>query len=527
MATGLLSYRNHYKELDKGYYYIDFIVLLMAFMYLCRLKNPEQLGRVNPGEFGRLLGIDRVPESKCLRSKIKQINSQGKSNEWNRELAGMWVGTEENEFYYVDGHIQVYHGDKATLGKKFVSRQKLCLPGIQEFWVNNMEGMPYFYIRGEVNEKLLEMLEHKIIPQLLDSMPQKYSETELEADPDLPRFTLVFDREGYSPKFFRRIWEDKRIAVITYRKNVKENWEEADFEECDVELEGNTVSMALGEKQIEIDDFLFREVRKRSKDGHQTSIITTNRKLTLVLIAVYMFARWTQENFFRYMIQNYDFDKMLQYTVKQLDGELKVNNPRYSKLTYRIKKTREKLSRREAKLYRLIEKDIPEDLKKEYRKNQAAQQILESEIEEMKAEEQHLIEERKKHPVKIKIKDMPESNRYTQLDGESKHFQNILKMICYRSETTFGNLLAPYYKKSGDEIRSLVQKIIHTHIDLQPDYENNKLYVTLYTLPNKRDNEAINKILPVLNDSETQYPGTNLTLIYKTTSSHTTSSQEV
>ena len=39
----------------------------LAFMYLCRIKNPEQLKHISPGEFGRLLGLDRVPEAKNLR----------------------------------------------------------------------------------------------------------------------------------------------------------------------------------------------------------------------------------------------------------------------------------------------------------------------------------------------------------------------------------------------------------------------------------------------------------------------------
>jgi len=46
----------------------------------------------------------------------------------------------------------------------------------------------------------------------------------------LPAFTLVFDREAYSPKFFESLWEE-RIAVITYRKNVKDQWAEDDFED--------------------------------------------------------------------------------------------------------------------------------------------------------------------------------------------------------------------------------------------------------------------------------------------------------
>lgn len=527
IGCGLLSYKNHYSELDKGYYYIEFVILLIAFMYLCRLKNPEQLSRVNPGEFGRLLGIDRIPESKCLRKKIKQISAQEKSGQWNRILAKKWVGEEGNEFYYIDGHVQVYHGHKASLGKKYISRQKLCLPGIQEFWINNMEGLPYFYIRGEVNEKLLEMLEDKIIPELIEEMPEKYSEQELKADPGLARFTLVFDREGYSPKFFDEIWRDHRIAVITYRKNVTNHWETSEFKDYEIEVEGNKVIMPLSERQVEIKGFPVREIRKLSADGQQVSVITTHQKLTVTQVALYMFSRWTQENYFRYMRQDYDFDKMLQYTVKQLDGEIKVNHPRYSKLTYNVAKVREKISRREAHLYRLVEENVSKDLVKQYRKNQAKQQIIQKQIEELKAEEIDLTNQRKAYPSKIKIKDMPEQIRYNQLDGESKHFQNIIKMICYRSETAFSNLLAPYYKKSVNEIRGLVKKIIHTNIDLKPDYYNNKLYVTLYTLPTPRDNEAIGKILDTLNSSDTKYPGTNLTLCYKTTTSEITTSQEL
>lgn len=521
LECGLLSYKKHYCELDKGYYYIDFIILLIAFMYLCRIKNPEQLSRINPGEFGKLLGIDRVPESKCLRKKIKQICDQEKSGEWNTELARKWISAEDNEFYYIDGHIQIYHGHKAQLGKKYIARQKLCLPGVQEFWINNMDGLPYFYIRGEVNEKLLEMLDTKIIPMILEEMPQKYSESELAEDPDLARFTLVFDREAYSPVYFNKIWEEHRIAVITYRKNVKDKWEDSCFQNYTIDIEGTDTEMKLAEKEVRIKDIPIREMRKLSEDGHQTSVITTNKKLGIMLIALYMFARWSQENYFRYMRQDYDFDRMLQYTVEQLDGDIKVNHPRYSKLTNRISKTREKISRREANLYNLIEKNVSEELEKNP-KNEVKQLKIRQEIEELRQQEQTLLAERAQYPSKIKIKDMPEKIRYNQLNGESKHFQNIIKMICYRAESAFANLLAPHYKKSINEKRALTKKIINTRIDLKPDYEKKKLFVNLYTLSTPRDNNAVYKILETLNDSKTIYPGTDLVLCYEIATSKST-----
>ena len=43
MSAGLLSYQNHYQALNPGYYDLDITILSLAFMYLCRIKNPEQL----------------------------------------------------------------------------------------------------------------------------------------------------------------------------------------------------------------------------------------------------------------------------------------------------------------------------------------------------------------------------------------------------------------------------------------------------------------------------------------------------
>jgi len=72
---GFFSYRDHYKE-PGGYYYLDQVFLLCAFMCLCRISNPEQLKTIAPGEYGKLLGLDRIPKTNCLRNKPGQIKDQ-------------------------------------------------------------------------------------------------------------------------------------------------------------------------------------------------------------------------------------------------------------------------------------------------------------------------------------------------------------------------------------------------------------------------------------------------------------------
>lgn len=520
LETGLLSFKSHYRELDAGYYYIDVIVLLTAFMYLCRIKNPEQFKKVNPGDFGKLPGLDRIPEAKCFRHKIKQISDRQKGAEWNMELAKSWSETEQVNFYYIDGHIQQYHGDKANLGKKFISRQKLCLPGIQEFWVNNMQGMPYFYVTGQVNEKLQEMIGSQIVPMLLEQLHPAGEE-----DPGRPRFTIVFDREAYSPQFFDRLWQQHRVAVITYRKNVGDSWKQEDFKEYIVPIEGDEVTMQPAEKETILDGVRMREIRKLNTGGHQTGVITTHPSLGMLTVARYMFARWSQENFFRYMRQDYVFDKISQYAVEQIDETFEVVNPTHRKLTHQIRKTREKIQRRNAQLFLLKEESANTSLDKAARQS-AKQQKVQAELDEFKKQESDLLEQRQAIPYKITIRDMGD-NRYNKLDTESKLFLNVIKMICYRAETSLANLMAADYKKHINEKRMPVKSLISTPCDLSVDYANNTLNINLYSLATPRDNLAISRICNLINESNCIYPGTNLRLVYNSTTSEFTSGQEV
>jgi len=514
LESGLLSYQKHYNSLSPGYYDLDIIILTLAFMYLCRIKNAEQLKHVSPGEFGKLLGLDRIPEAKTLREKMDEIVKQNKAKEWNHDTAHQWVEKEESNFFYIDGHVKVYSGYAAKLGKKHVSRLKLCLPGIMEFWINNSHGMPYFVVTGEVNEKMQEMISSKILSELKDHVAIKLSEDELAADPDLPRFTLVFDREISSPKYYDELWTDFRVAVITYSKNVKDKWEETDFKPYTVIIDDNEVTMDLSEKEVVRDGVTLREIRKKSETGHQTSIVTTNKKLSIILIAIYMFARWAQENFFKYLLQEYDLDRIVHYIVNKIDDDLEVVNPMYSKLTNSLKKTREKINRRKAILYQVIHQNIIENADKT-EENMKKQIKIKDELKQLEKEEDELIIERKKHTYKIKIKEMEEKARYSKLDIESKHFQNIIKMICYRAETNFALLLAIDYKKKINEMRSLTKSLINAKVNIIPDQQNKMLTVELFSLATPRDNLAAEKICQLLNDTETIFPGTDLRLFYK------------
>jgi hypothetical protein len=68
-----------------------------------------------------------------------------------------------------------------------------------------MDGQPFFYINKAVDPGLIKVVENEIVPRLSAELPQQPTPEQLNADPLLVCFTLVFDREGYSPDLMLRL----------------------------------------------------------------------------------------------------------------------------------------------------------------------------------------------------------------------------------------------------------------------------------------------------------------------------------
>ena len=509
LSQGLIKVFTTYQALPKGFYGLKHIILLCCFMALCRIKNAEQLKKHPPGELGKLLGLDRVPEVGSFRRKLKQVIDQGKAKDLHTKLFQSWLSDMPEMIFYIDGHVRVYHGKKANLAKRYVSREKLCLHGTTEYWVNDQSGMPLMVITAQLNEKLKEAIELVIVKLKKEIKPK-------ENQPEhTPLFTMIFDRESYEPAWFKKLWTEHKVAIVTYRKNVKEKWDEKGFNSVDIKVVGNDVTMHLCEMGLAIKGQWFREIRRLTSSGHQTSILTTHLLLSLDQIAVKMFSRWTQENFFKYVIENYDFDKMIEYGTQPCLYKKTFPNPEYRKITTQLKKLNQKKSRIAAKVYKKIHKQpnktIEELTSKMSKVSDLVEQInlYDQEIKEHKQNRKELLS-------RITIDQMPEKERYDNLKIESKKFKNAIIMIAYRAETSLYNIIKSFYKGHQNDGRMLVKKILASDADMTPDYSNRTLTITLHSLATPRDNEAVKKLCQLLNDSEVIYPGTDLRLIYKT-----------
>ena len=90
---------------------------------------------------------------------------------------------------------------------------------------------------------------------------------------NLCRFVLVFDREGYSPVFFKEMWQSNRIVCITYHKFPKLNPDglvlslqgKLNRQQC--LFAAHTIRL-----ETELDEVPKWESRKRELKGHLESL---------------------------------------------------------------------------------------------------------------------------------------------------------------------------------------------------------------------------------------------------------------
>ncbi|MGH9446942.1 MAG: putative transposase, partial [Terriglobia bacterium] len=377
----------------------------------------------------------------------------------------------------------------------------------------DQQGRPFFVISTALTPGLLATLKQDIVPRLLAEVPGQPSKEELARHPYRCRFTLIYDREGYSPEFFRSMWES-RIACQTYHKYPREDWPEEEFTEQVVRLaHGELVRMELAERGTRLSNGIWvREIRKRTETGHQVSILSTHYEADMNSLAAHMFARWSQENFFQYMMQHFAIDRLVDYQTGVADETAKVVNPAYRKLQGEIKSKAGKLGRKLAEFGAL---SMPADLEaRSAAQYEQARGRLREEIEFLEKDVATLKAQRKEADPHVRWVDLPEPERFVPLAPTRKQFMDTIKMIAYRAETALASVLHEVLARS-DDARALLREIFTTDVDLIPDEGAGTLTVRLHHLTNRASDEAARFLAEHLNACETVYPGTNLRLVYK------------
>jgi hypothetical protein len=511
-GNGLLSGLGRHLSLPQGFYSALHILILLGSMALARIRRPEGLRHVPPGELGKVVGLDRVPEVRTLREKIAVMADTGTPHQWMRDLSHTWMEADPQEagYLYVDGHVRVYHGTGTLLPRRYVSRERLCLRGTTDYWINDALGRPFFVVSKAVTDGLAATLLDEIVPDLLASVPAQPSEADLAADPLLHRFVVIFDREGSSHRLLSQLW-DRRIGAITYRKAVKDLWPDSEFADIAVPVPGGGATrMRLASRHTVLSagtaSIPVLEIRRLTSTGHQTAIITTARRVNSPVIAGRMFSRWCQENFFAYMMQHYDIDGLVQYGGEELPGTVEVVNPAWRTLDKAVKDTARRIRTLHADLGAATLQNDGGDL------HARADRL--QDIQRLEADTADLRITRRNTPKKVPLASLSETERPRQLAPMGKMLTDTIKMIAYRAETALVGLLRPHLAKE-EEARALVRELFVSSADLDPNAQENTLTIRIHRMACPAHDKAIGALLAELTQLAFHHPETNARLIYE------------
>ena len=475
LKEGLLDSVGGLFSLPRGYYGVNSIVLFLALLLLARVRNPESIRYHSPGEWGAILGLDRCPEVKTLRRKIHAIASEESTvRRWQSELALRWVEDDPQSFatLCVDGHVKTYSGRAGNLPKKFVPREKLCLPASVSYWINALGGKPFMCIHKDIDHGMVKAIESDVMVELesLGVLKEGVDITEAKE----PVLTLVFDK-GWSPALFRRL-ALRGVACITWHKNFKgEDWPEEEFKKVNVPIWGpvrfREGSVKLAQRSIELKEgFEVRQIRRLLDTGRQVPLVTTHPSMSMEQVAGAMFSRWSQENYFKYMREQFNLDSLAAYAIEELGADTMVVNP--------VKREKKKLlAKRRSRLGNLRVKLGSKENKAEgNRKKEEEVERIREEVSGLEEEVGNLAREVKSLAEKIPVGEMGEEERLQALGNKERLFLDIIRMVAYRAETRMmGAVIECQGKKPN--ARKLLQSLFACEADILPDAEEKILKV--------------------------------------------------
>ena len=217
------------------------------------------------------------------------------------------------------------------------------------------------------------------------------------------------------------------------------------------------------------------------------------------------------------MKQNFDIDGLVSYSKELISDTKMLVNPAYRQLESELKSLNGKLSKQKTLFTNTTLKEESEKGKKLAR-SIAKKAAIYEEIKDLEAQIITIKDKKKDVDRKITFGSLPETEKFSNAINVRKQFMDNIKMIAYRAETGMYNMIKNQLSHP-DEGRKLLQMIYSSDADIVPDYPNKTLTVKLHNLNNKKDDKVAQYLCKKLTETEMEFPGTDLKMIYQLVSS--------
>lgn len=476
-------------------------VVTLFFMTLLSRTTVEAAKHLRRIEFGAMVGSGRAPCVKTLRRKLAELVSQKMAGELGVRLARRWVdgGIVATAYLYIDGHMKAYTG-KRKLAEVWNSQRRMPLPGVESYFVGDNQGRPLLFLTEEISTNLA-----KAMPRIVEAIREVLG--------DRP-FTIIFDRGGYDGKLFGWL-DEQNISFITYQRGTPRLADDA-FARRETRFEGRRVRFMIATDKVKVaKSGPWRRVVVRTKDGHQTPILTNLGPHTgSARIACLMFARWRQENLFKYMGAHHGLDQLISYSADPADAEVLVTNPQRKALDRQIAEKRNQLA--------ALRAEMGDALLDEPRTGRSAHGLKIAQagtvkrLRDLDSDIASLVATRKELPAKIPLADTGQQRDVMR--HEHKAIIDRIKISAYNAEEWLLDRLIAHYPNPHD-----VRDLLRSFAELSGRIDTTATGVVEVTLdppdtPIHR--RALQGLAEDLNTIGATFPGTDIPVTYRVAVHH-------
>lgn len=475
------------------------VTLSLFFLTLLGKGTVESAKHLRRVAFGAVVGSGRAPAVKTLRRKLAELAGQNRAAEFGTRLARRWVeaGIVATAYLYVDGHMQHYTG-KRRLEKVWSTKRRMPLPGIHTYHVGDGGGRPLLFLTEQLSTNLAKAMPRIVaaIRDVLDERP----------------FTVIFDRGGYDGKLFS--WFDQEhIGFITYQKGSPGLPTEA-FRRRECRFEGRRVRFQIAQDDVKVGGRgPWRRIVVRTPDGHQTPILTNlGPEVSAARIACLAFARWRQENLFKYMGAHHGLDHLISYGAEAADSQTRIPNPERKRLDREIAARRKELAALKASLGDAV-LDEPKTRSRSAHGLKIAQRGA---VRRLRTLEEHiasLVATRKPLPKHVTVAEAGAVRDVMRL--EHKAIVDRIKILQRRGvapRSPIGHYANPH------DVRDLLRSFAELSGEI--DTTNTGVIVTLDPPDTPTHRRALRGLVEDLNTIGATYPGTDLPVTYRVAMHH-------
>jgi transposase-like protein len=497
--------KNVYGSFGPAFYGLRSVFCTLFLMAVLRIVNPEKLDSVSPHFLGRLLGLDRSPTVKTLRSKLKALAGRKRAEQlMNQEAAHLIEGYDADQaVLLVDGHVFPYYGED-RVGKVFSTSHNRVIKGGTDYWVNLAGGEPLLCIPVSFNQHL-----NTTLPSLVSAARSVTGQR---------RLTVVFDRGGADAATYEKLIEEQHCDFIAYHKTPAAIEAEL-FMKQPIQINGRLYSYVPCERDIQLPVYegrgrrrhktdrtvALREIIVRREDGRTTHIITTRRDDTAQQIASILFGRWVQENFFKYMIQTYSFDHLYTYSKPSVPPGEDHPNPEYVHLQKQAESLRKKIGRALGRTLSQIA--------------QASQEWINAQIAKLKKGKTGENLETWTHMLsqtQEAIKQTPEresTDQYVMLEMQTRLISMLVKCAAYRCEGALADMVKNHAPLKNGNYRGVVDAFMKTQgaLCLEPGI----IRIKLQPQSSPKRTRILQHVCKAVSDMQILYPDSRRVMIFE------------